>query len=302
MSDFLRIKSISQLHQMIGYDKPKHPLITILDYSKLETSATYYDVKIVIDFYIISLKTPSPTSLQYGRQYYDFEEGTMMFMSPGQVFSIHDFNAEATFQGWGIFFHPDLIVNTPLGKKIHNFNFFSYSVAEALHLSDEEKHALLFIVDSIRNEYSKNIDQYSHDIIITALEQLLNHAQRFYGRQFITRQKQNSDLLSTFELLVAKYFSSDEILRNGLPTVEYFADKLSLSAAYLSDLLKKEIGKTTKEYLRERIVEKAKVKLLNSSDTVSEIAYSLGFAYPQYFNRLFKEKTGMTPLEYRQLN
>lgn len=302
MKEFLQIHSISQLHQMLGYDKPKHPLITIIDYSKLKGNPDHFNVKIVTDFYIISLKSPAPKSLQYGRQYYDFDEGTMMFMSPNQVFSVGEFNDTVQYKGWGLYFHPDLILNSSLGKRIKEFTFFSYAVNEALHISEDEKNTLSQIVDNLIKEYTGNIDRYSHDLIINAIEQLLNYSQRFYGRQFITRKKQNSDLLTNFEQLVLDYFKSEATLNLGLPSVEYFSKKLNLSAGYLTDLLKKETGKTTKEFIQLQIVELAKDRLLNSNDTVSEIAYSLGFEYPQYFNRLFKSKTGKTPLEYRQLN
>ena len=302
MNEFLRIKSISQLHEILGYEKPKHPLITIIDYSKIMAKSEHYDVKIVTDFYIISLKSPSPKSLQYGRQYYDFEEGTMMFMSPEQVFSVSDFNEQTQYQGWGLYFHSDLISNTSLLKKIRDYNFFSYSVSEALHISEEEKQTLTELIKTIEKEYKSNIDQFSQSVIVTAIEQLLNYSQRFYGRQFLTRQKLNIDLISNFEQLVTDYFKSKLLTDNGIPTVDYFANKLNLSAGYLTDLLKKETGKTTKEYLQIEVIEKAKYKLLNSNETVSEIAYTLGFEYPQYFNRLFKQKTGMTPLDYRQLN
>lgn len=287
---------------MLGYEKPKHPLITIIDYSKLKGNPEHYDVKIVTDFYIISLKSPAPKSLQYGRQYYDFEEGTMMFISPNQVFSVGEFNDSIQYEGWGLYFHPDLILNSSLGKRIKEFTFFSYAVNEALHLSEDEKNTLSQIVENLIKEYSGNIDRYSQDLIINAIEQLLNYSQRFYGRQFITRKKQNSDLLTDFEQLVLDYFKSEATLDLGLPSVEYFSKKLNMSSGYLTDLLKKETGKTTKEFIQLQIVELAKDRLLNSNDTVNEIAYSLGFEYPQYFNRLFKSKTGKTPLEFRQLN
>ena len=287
---------------MLGYEKPKHPLITIIDYSKIVAKSEHYGVKIVTDFYIISLKSPSPKSLQYGRQYYDFEEGTMMFMSPEQVFSVGDFSEQTQYQGWGLYFHKDLIANSSLLKKIRDYNFFSYAVSEALHISDEEKKTLTELIKTIVNECKSNLDQFSQGVIVTAIEQLLNYSERFYGRQFLTRQKLNTDLISKFERLVTDYFQSKLLIDNGLPTVDYFADKLNLSAGYLTDLLKKETGKTTKEYLQIEVIEKAKYKLLNSNDTVGEIAYTLGFEYPQYFNRLFKQKTGLTPIEYRQLN
>jgi AraC family transcriptional regulator, transcriptional activator of pobA len=301
MNEFLRLKSISQLHEMIGYEKPKHPLITIIDYSKIKGNPDHCGLKIITDFYIVSLKSPSPKSLQYGRQYYDFEEGTMMFVAPEQVFSISEFNEQIKYEGWGIYFHPDLFLNSSLSKKIKEFSFFSYAVSEALHVSEDERNTLSQITENIQKEYSGNVDQYSQKVIITAIEQLLNYSQRFYGRQFITRQKLNSDLLSNFENLVSEYFNPAIIGEKGLPGVSYFARKLNLSASYLSDLLKKETGKTTKEYLQIQIIETAKNKLLNSKETVNEIAYSLGFEYPQYFNRLFKLKTGMTPIEYRAI-
>jgi AraC family transcriptional regulator, transcriptional activator of pobA len=287
---------------MVGYDKPKHPLITIINYSGINKNKEYYDTKIVTDFYVVSLKTPSPQSIQYGRNFYDFEEGTLMFMAPGQVFSVSDFNEQINYAGWGIYFHPDLITNTSLGKRMKDFNFFNYIVSEALHLSDDEKNTLQVIINNIQEEYNGNMDKYSQNIIVTAIEQLLNYAERFYGRQFITRKKLNSDLLSGFEKLVATYFDSNDLSENGQPGVDYFANKLNLSAGYLTDLLKRETGKTTKEYLQIKIIEKAMSRLLNSSDTINEIAYSLGFEYPQYFIRLFKAKTGRTPSEYRQLN
>ena len=302
MSEFLKISSISQLHEMLGYEKPQHPLITIIDYSKIKTNPKHYDVKIVTDFYIISLKSPAPKSIQHGRQYYDFEEGTMMFMSPEQVFSVSDFNEQIQYQGWGLYFHPDLIVNSSLGKKIREFTFFSYSVSEALHISEDEQQTLSNLIQTIEKEYKANLDQFSQVVIVTAIEQLLNYSKRFYGRQFLTRQKLNNDFISRFEQLLADYFQSNLLTENGLPTIDYFANKLNLSASYLTDLLKKETGKTTKEYLQIEVLEKAKYKLLNSNYTVNEIAYSLGFEYPQYFNRLFKSKTGMTPIQYRQLN
>lgn len=304
MTEFLKIKSISQLHQMLGYEKPKHPLVTVIDYSKLKASKEHFDVKIVTDFYIISLKNPAPKSLQYGRQYYDFEEGTMMFVSPNQVFSISEFDEsdKIQYEGWGLYFHPDLINGTSLQQKINDFTFFSYSVSEALHLSEDEKKTLTSLVIAIEKEYQTNIDKYSKDLIVTAIEQLLNYSQRFYGRQFLTRQKLNTDLVSKFEHLLKSYFKTNMSTEKGLPNIDYFSSLLNLSSGYLTDLLKKETGKTTKELIQIEVLEIAKTKLLNSNDTVNEIAYSLGFEYPQYFNRLFKSKLGMTPLEYRQLN
>lgn len=301
MNEILRIASVSQLHQLLGLEKPEHPLITVVDYARCTMKPEHFKVRMVTDFYMLSLKTPAPQALQYGRQYYDFEEGTMIFMAPGQVFSLSEPLNESDFQGWVLFFHPDLILPTTLGKKIKDFGFFSYSVNEALHVSEEEKKRLDMLIQSIQTEYQAQLDQQSHAVICTAIEQLLNYSQRFYSRQFFTRQKQHLDLISHFEKLVQDYLDSNELAEKGAPQVEYFAEKLNLSSGYLSDLLKKEIGKTVKEYLNLEIIDRAKYRLLNSNDTVSQIAYSLGFEYPQYFNRLFKSKVGMTPIAYRIL-
>ncbi|CCH52929.1 transcriptional regulator, AraC family [Fibrisoma limi BUZ 3] len=302
MSDFLKIESISQLHRMLGYDKPRHPLITVIDYSQVKNRPEHFNVKIVVDFYVISLKSPAPVALQYGRQYYDFDEGTMLFMAPGQVFSVQEFNEDSQYDGWGLYFHPDLLVQADLGRRMKEYTFFSYAVSEALHVSEDEQQTLSVLVDTIRKEYSSNLDVYSQRVIVTAIEQLLNYAQRFYGRQFLTRQKFNTDLISRFEALLAGYFARGQQTEQGLPAVEYLAAELHLSPSYLTDLLKRETGKTTKEYIQTYVIEQAKLRLLNSTETVNEIAYGLGFDYPQYFNRLFKAKTGMTPVEYRTLN
>ncbi|WP_194972669.1 helix-turn-helix domain-containing protein [Aquiflexum lacus] len=302
MKEIKHLRSISQLHQMLGFDKPKHPLITVLDYNQIHIQPDYLNIRLVNDFYLISLKTPSPPSLRYGRQSYDFEEGTLMFLAPGQVFSVGDLNEDVSFQGWGLFFHPDLILPTSLGKKIKEFGFFSYSVNEALHVSDEEQKMLNMLIKSIQLEYQSKLDRQSHAVICTAIEQLLNYSQRFYGRQFITRQKQNLDVISRFEKLVREYLDSNAIAENGIPQVDFFSEQLHLSSGYLSDLLKKETGKTIKEYLNLEIIEIAKYRLLNTNDTVYEIAYGLGFEYPQYFFRMFKSKVGMTPLAFRSLN
>jgi AraC family transcriptional regulator, transcriptional activator of pobA len=301
MKQIVNITSVSQLHQMLGLEKPEHPLITVIDYSRCSIKPEYYNFRLVTSFYLVSLKTPAPVSLQYGRQYYDFEEGTMIFMAPDQVFSLGEPNEETDYQGWVLFFHPDLILPSSLGNKIKNFGFFSYSVSEALHVSDEEKKMLDLLIQSIQREYQSKLDQHSHAVICTAIEQLLNYSQRFFSRQFITRQKQHLDLVSHFEKLVQEYLESKTLAEKGLPQVEYFAEQLNLSSGYLSDLLKKETGKTVKEYLNHQIIDKAKNKLLNSNDSVNEIAYSLGFEYPQYFNRLFKTKVGMTPMAFRNL-
>lgn len=224
-----------------------------------------------------------------------------MFVSPNQVISSGGIDDSSPYAGWGIYFHPDLLNGVLLGKKIKEYSFFNYSANEALHISEDEKNILNQIVSNITLEYQGNIDRYSHSVIVTYLEQLLNYSQRFYGRQFITRHKPNNELLAKFEELLKDYFAKQTI-ESGLPTVDYFAKKLTLSAGYLSDLLKHTTGKTTKEYIQLELIEQAKIRLLNSNKAVNEIAYELGFEYPQYFNRIFKAKTGQTPLQFRNLH
>jgi AraC family transcriptional regulator, transcriptional activator of pobA len=302
MSEFLTISSISQLHELLGYDKPKHPLLTVIDYAQVAHNPTHYQVKIVTDFYLISLKSPAPPTLQYGRNYYDFAEGTMLFMGPGQVFSVTEPDEPTTYDGWGLYVHPDLLVGTALARKIREYTFFSYAVHEALHLSEKEQRTFASLIEVIRLEYSHAIDHHSQGILITQLEQVLNYALRFYERQFITRRRVNTDFVSRFETLLNDYLQSKQLSETGLPTVEYFADQLHLSPGYLTDLLKQETGRTTKEHVQLRLIEEAKHRLLNSQQSVSEIAYDLGFTYPQYFNRLFKIRTGTTPMAFRRMN
>lgn len=302
MSEFLTIHSISQLHEVLGYDKPKHPLLTVIDYAQVVIDPAHYEVKTVTDFYFISLKSPAPKSVRYGRHYYDFAEGTMMCVAPGQVLSVGEADEQTVYGGWGLYMHPDLLVRTALGKKMRDFTFFSYAVSEALHLSDEEQSTFTHLIENIRREYSGNLDRHSQGILLTHIEQVLNYAQRFYERQFITRRKVNSDLITRFEALLDQYVRSDQLAKKGLPSIEFFADKLHLSPGYLTDVLKHETGKTTKEHIQLLLIEQAKYRLLNTNMTVNEVAYSLGFAYPQYFNRLFKARTGMTPMAFRQLN
>jgi AraC-like DNA-binding protein len=301
MSSFIKIDSIGALHNIIGLGTPSHPLITILDYSKFTPEATYENIKFVTACYLISLKIPAPKTMRYGRQYYDFDQGTLMFMSPGQVFSVGEIEQNVHAEGWGMFFHPDLILGTPLAKKIKEYSFFSYDTNEALHVSEIEKQTLTQIIGNIEREYKSNIDRFSHAVIVTAIEQILNYSERFYSRQFITRRTPNREILSNFETLVHQYFSLS-VSERKLPTVEYFASAMNLSPGYLSDLLKHETGKTAKEHLHIYLIEEAKNLLLNSNKNINEIAFDLGFEYPQYFNRLFKGKVGMTPLEFRSHN
>lgn len=299
-NDIHHIKSISQLHEMQGLLKPTHPLISIIDVSKWEITEDWIGLKSTTDLYSIALKDKS-CGLQYGRNNYDFDEGVLIFTAPNQVQSVNKAQKLNEIKGWMLFFHPDLIRNTPLGKTIDNYKFFSYDVHEALHLSEMEQKTITDCVNMIKNEISERIDNHSQTVIASSLELLLNLSNRYYERQFNTRSAQNSDVASQFQSLMKEYYNSGKFVTEGIPSIDYFAEKIHLSANYLSDLLKKETGYSTKDQINNFIIEKAKNLLLSETESISEIAYSLGYNYPHYFSRLFKSKTGQTPLEYRSL-
>ncbi|MCW5903479.1 MAG: AraC family transcriptional regulator [Cyclobacteriaceae bacterium] len=295
------IGSIGQLHEVIGFEKPTHPLISILDVSKWEIPESHIGVKITSGLYSIGLKDKS-CGLQYGRNSYDFGEGVLFFSAPNQVQSILRAQKRGEVQGWMLFFHPDLIRNMPLGKVIDTYRFFSYDVHEALHLSAAEQKTITDCVNLINSEISERIDNHSQTVISSSLELLLNLSRRYYERQFNTRSAQNTDVVSRFQSLLKEYYEGGKFSEHGTPSIEYFAESVHLSANYLSDLLKKETGYNAKEQINNFILEKAKTLLLGKTGPVSGIAYALGFNYPHYFSRFFKSKTGMTPQEYRQLN
>ncbi len=293
------IKSISQLHQVFGFEKPTHPLISIIDVSKWQIPEQYVGVKYTSELYVVGLKDKS-CGLQYGRNTYDFDEGILFFTAPNQVQSVSKTQELDEIRGWMLFFHPDLIRNTSLGHKIENYGFFSYDIYEALHLSDAEEKTITNCKAMIQNEISERIDNHSQTVISSSLELLLNLSRRYYERQFNTRSTQNSDIVSKFHTLLNSYYKNGEFAETGIPSVEYFSEKIHLSGNYLSDLLKKETGLAIKDHVNNFIVEKAKTLLLRENEPVSGIAYHLGFNYPHYFGRLFKNKTGLTPQEYRQ--
>jgi AraC-like DNA-binding protein len=297
----IQVTSISQLHQMLGFEKPKHPLVSVIDASKFKTPKEVVGHKIVSDLYWVALKDKS-CGFQYGRNHYDFDEGVLIFTAPKQVMSSTEEVNEGDSRGWMLFFHPDLIRQSHLGQHIDQYSFFDYDNHEALHLSDEEEKTLTSSVEAIKKEYEQRIDNHSQRVIVSSLELMLNYCLRFYERQFNTRSSQNKDIVTTFERLLKNYFSSGRHELDGLPSIQYFAEQIHLSQPYLSDLLKKETGRTTKDHINDFVIEKAKDLLLGSSDSISEIAYTLGFNYPHYFTRLFKSKTGQTPVEYRTVH
>jgi AraC-like DNA-binding protein len=278
-----------------------HPLVAVVDFSQT-TDHIEEETRITTDFFSVMFKNYCKSYLTYGRKAIDFNEGSLICMAPNQVITIDtEIEPRDNPMGWGLFFHPDLIRNTSLNAKMKDYSFFSYEIAEALHLSEKEKQLLFECIVKIHSELKENIDDYSQTIIVSTIELLLNYCNRFYGRQFITRKATNRDVLEKVETLLRQYFSTETPL-NGLPTVKYRADTVHLSPGYLGDLLKKETGLNAQEHIHQYVIEEAKNILLNSNQSVSEIAFQLGFEYPQYFSRLFKQKTGKTPLEFRNLN
>lgn len=299
MSAIIQIESISELLDGYGVEKPKHPLIAVVDLAKVGVSEAMSNVKVTANLYSVTMKTKSPFQLKYGRGFIDFTEGSLYGCAPGQVLEVAETAEIGDFEGWALYFHPDLIRGHALGGKILDYGFFDYETKEALHLSEKERETLNSIVQKIDAECATNIDEFSREVLVANIELLLNYIRRYYSRQFITRKSHNTDLLSRFENAIREYLDSDKAEEIGLPTVQYFAKMLHLSPSYLSDLLKKETGKTAQEQIHYHLMKKAKYLLLNSESTVSEIAYTLGFEHPPYFSRLFKKKTGYSPSEFR---
>jgi len=295
-----RIKTINEFHQFRGLSKPEHPLISVIDYASVRHSPENNQLSWVLDFYSISLKRTSNAKMKYGQQEYDFDEGVMFFMAPGQVFSIEvGATSPAKHSGWILLVHPDFLWNTPLAKTIKQYEYFDYSVNEALFLSEKEEVTITNIIKNIEHEYHSNIDKFSQNVIIAQLELLLTYSERFYHRQFITRKITNHKILSRLEDVLTEYFSSIALENTGLPTVQYIAEALNVSPNYLSGLLKSLTGQSTQQHIHDKLIEKAKEKLTTTSLSVSEIAYGLGFEHPQSFSKLFKTKTSLSPLEFR---
>ena len=258
-------------------------------------------VSLVTDFYFIALKRNFPATVRYGQQAYDFDEGVLTFIAPNQVFTLEfDPPAAGPSAGWVVLLHPDFLWNTPLARKITQYEYFGYAVREALHLSDREQQTITTVIQHINQEYHASIDEFSQDVIIAQLEVLLTYSERFYRRQFLTRKKANHELLSRLETILDAYLASAALPRSGLPTVQYLADALHVSPTYLSTLLKTLTGQSTQHYIHDKLLEKAKERLSTTTLTVSEIAYELGFEHPQSFSKLFKAKTSLSPLAFRQ--
>ncbi|GAB3430413.1 helix-turn-helix domain-containing protein [Niabella aquatica] len=291
-----RIKTISEVYRLSGNEKPHHPLIGIIDLSQSRNDSELSAV--IFDFYVITMKTGCD-KLYYGQQKYDFDEGVMAFMAPGQILRGEPGVSNPKMNGWMLFIHPDFLWNSDLAKKMKQYEYFGYNTNEALFLSDKEQTLINTLIDNIKNEYSSNIDKFSQEVIIAQLELLFTYGKRFYERQFITRKLTNSKILNRLEDILHSYFNSKEIVSRGLPSVQYVAEELNISIKYLSSLLKQLTGLSTQQHIHEKLIEKAKEKLSTTELSVSEIAYELGFEHPQSFSKLFKTKTNQSPLEFR---
>lgn len=297
--DILVLHSVTEYTRFCGAPAPTHPLLTIIDLAQMRGSnlPVLAATPIVQQFYSIWLKKNIKGKLYYGQRPFDFDEGVLGFMAPGQVFSINASLDISEMSGWMLLVHPDLLRKHPLGQKIASYGFFSYEVHEALHLSAPEESLLDGVLAGIRAEYGHAIDGFSHDVLVAQLEVLLNYANRFYHRQFLTRRTAEHDLLTRFETLLTAYFA--QAASQPLPTVQHFADALHVSPAYLGDMLRSLTGQTTQQHIHHSLIEKAKQLLLTTSLSINETAFQLGFEYPQYFSRLFKSKTGLTPAAFR---
>lgn len=276
-----------------------HPLVSVIDFSKAKERT---GSKMNFELYCIFLKDVKCGDLKYGRQNYDYQEGTLVFISPGQTIDVENKVDYYQPMGHGLIFHPDLIRGTSLAKSISEYNFFSYNTSEALHLSGKERQLVLDLFSKINTELQQSIDKHSKKLIASNIELMLNYCDRFYDRQFITRDDVNKGILERFEELLNGFFISEKPYSIGLPSVAYCADQMHLSTNYFGDLIKKETGKSAQEFIQNKVIEVAKNKIFKSDKTVSEIAYELGFKYPQHFSRFFKQKVGKTPNEYRSLN
>lgn len=298
MEEIIKLDTVSHYNKMRGVET-LHPLITVIDLSLAQPmpAQTFH-----FGLYAIYLKELKCGEIKYGRRNYDFEEGTLVFIAPGQVMSVQPGVKTFEPKGWAILFHPDLIKGTALGKHIQDYSFFSYDANEALHLSEKERQIVLDCFSNIQYEMERAIDKHSKTLITSNIELFLNYCTRFYDRQFITRDNSNKGILERFEKLLKDYFNSEKPQDIGLPSVSYCAETLNLSPNYFGDLIKKETGISAQEFIQSKVIDEAKERIFNIDKSISQIAYELGFKYPQHFTRLFKQKVGISPMEYRNMN
>jgi len=295
------INSIAEKHRLVSLPEPLHPLVSVIRIADLRFTDNPIWEQFAVNFYCISLKRNISARTKYGQQYYDYNKGVMTFVAPKQIMSLDAAQTDPQYpaSGYALLVHPDFLYKHPLATTIKNYGFFSYAVNEALHLSAKEEHNIAEIFEKIEEEY-QHIDRHTQDIILSQIDLLLNYSNRFYERQFITRKAVNHDVLTKMEMLLNNYFDHHESLKSGPPSVELLANQLNLSPHYLSDLLRSLTGQSAQQHIQDKLIDKAKEYLSLTNMSVAEIAYHLGFEYPQSFNKLFKKRTAVSPLEYRQ--
>jgi len=295
------IRTLSEFHRTRRLEPPAHPLISIVDYRKVDILPELRERSWRFDFYFISLKRNLCGKIRYGQQSYDFDEGVMFFIGPGQVFRVdREPNPLLEKSGWMLLIHPDFFWNANLASGIRRYAYFDYAINEALFVSQKEEQILEAILENIRSEYHGNLDAYSQQIVVAQIETLLNYCERFYNRQFLTRKKTNHQVLETFERILAEYFDRDDLIHNGLPTVAYLAERLHLSPKYLSSLLRSVTGLSAQQHIHQQVIESAKSQLSKQDLSIAEIAYGLGFSHPQSFSKFFKRETKSSPLAFRR--
>lgn len=302
MNTIVHIRGIAQAHEMLGLPAPAYPLISLIPIDGKVAEYEYGNRTYVHDFYQVTLKSGIAGDIIYGRNRYGYTQGTMIFSKPGQALRYGDVRKVSGQSGWALLFHPDLIRRSDLGRHIEAYPFFSYDSHEALHISEREKQLLTNLVDQIALEYRDNIDTHTNKLILSHITLILDYCSRFHDRQFSLRGNDHMDMLSELDTLLKGYFEQEKMREQGLPSVKYFAEALNISSSYLSDLLKNATGNNAQRYIQDYLIEKAKYRLLGSDARISQIAYSLGFEYPQHFSKLFKSRTGMTPSEYRKVS
>ncbi len=298
-TSLVKITSLSEGHRLFGFPKPQHPLISLINGVDVRMEMDKFPPNHVLSFYKIAYKPKLTGKLKYGQSYYDFDEGGLLFASPGQIIGNND-NDATVCSVYTLLIHPDFFLGYALAKKIKQYGFFSYAINETLHLSEEEKATIIGIFKMIESELNSRIDDFSQDVVISQIELLLNYANRFYKRQFITRRAINNDLLQRLEEILDTYFADEMTLSQGIPTVHYLSEKLNISPSYLSDILRSLTGQNAQQHIHQKLIEKAKEKLSTTSLSVSEVAYELGFEHPQSFSKLFKTKTSQSPLEFKR--
>ena len=291
--------TLTEFHKFCALPKPEHPLISLIDYGKVDYQTIENQITWIQNFYSIGLKRDIQAKVRYGQQEFDFDEGLLSFIGPRQVLQFEMLSTEKKPSGWLLLIHPDFLWNTTLAKTIKNYEFFGYATNEALFLSEKEEETIIDILLNIQQEYRSNMDKFSQNIIIAQIELLLNYAERYYQRQFLTRQINNHEILGRLENLLDTYFNNEEAIDKGIPSVQFVAQNLHVSTSYLSSLLKVLTGLNTQQHIHEKLIEKAKEKLSTTQLSVSEIAHILGFEHSQSFSKLFKNKTKQSPLAFR---